>query len=176
MVRELVGESSTLAPGHYATIAVKISAEVYFPKFTAGVICDGANILELLVMNKFLAECPTFRRIAGILAAHRNAVANKEEGAADPPLTLADGAIVNAGNPNDLYCWTALHKGAYRGAVAAVKLLLEAGADVEARDTWNKTGGTHASASICLLEAAAAPLLSCAAQQQLTCRLHSTQP
>ena len=84
----------------------------------------------------------------------------------DVPLVkqaLADGAIINAGNPNDLYCWTALHKGAYRGAVAAVKLLLEAGADVEARDTWNKTGGTHASASICLLEAAAAPLLSCAA-------------
>ena len=84
----------------------------------------------------------------------------------DVPLVkqaLADGAIVNAGNPNDLYCWTALHKGAYRGAVASVKLLLEAGADVEARDTWNKTGGTHASASICLLEAAAAPLLSCAA-------------
>lgn len=52
---------------------------------------------------------------------------------------LCDGALVNAGNPNDLYCWTPLHKGAYKGSLAAVQLLIDAGADIEARDTWNKT-------------------------------------
>ena len=60
----------------------------------------------------------------------------------DGPLlrqALSDGAQVNAGNPGDFYCWTALHKGAYSGAVEAVGELLAAGADIEARDTWNKT-------------------------------------
>jgi len=48
-------------------------------------------------------------------------------------------AQVNAGNPGDFYCWTALHKAAYSGAVEAVGEVLAAGADIEARDTWNKT-------------------------------------
>jgi hypothetical protein len=52
---------------------------------------------------------------------------------------LRDGAPVNAGNPHDLYCWNALHKASYKGSVDVARVLLEAGADIEARDTWNKT-------------------------------------
>jgi len=52
---------------------------------------------------------------------------------------LRDGAPINAGNPHDLYYWNALHKASYKGSVDVVHVLLEAGADIEARDAWNKT-------------------------------------
>jgi len=52
---------------------------------------------------------------------------------------VQEGAAINAGKPDHFYQWNALHRATYRGAQAAVELLLDLGADIAATDTWRKS-------------------------------------